>query len=32
MDYDSIIARAYGGSEGALLQNLGEAIKESKAS
>ena len=26
MDYDSIIARAYGGSEGALLQNINDAI------
>jgi hypothetical protein len=28
MDYESIIARAYEGSDGSLLQNLGEAIKE----
>ena len=27
MDYDSIIARAYGGSEGALLENINDAIK-----
>jgi hypothetical protein len=32
MDYESIIARAYEGGQGSLLQNLGEAIKESKAS
>ena len=32
MDYESIIARAYQGGEGSLLQNLGEAIKESKES
>ena len=28
MDYESIIARAYEGSDGSLLQNLGEAINE----
>jgi len=30
MDYDSIIARAYKGSDGPLLQNFQEALEEAR--